>query len=63
MEMEKHVFGKQMFAGPGRDNGIQSGLRDLGPVSPNTPSPYSLEIYLMIVLLWEQQSYPKTLGN
>ena len=26
VEIEKHVFGKQMFAGPGRDNGTQRGI-------------------------------------
>ena len=26
VEMDKQMFGKQMFAGPGRDSGTQSGL-------------------------------------
>ena len=30
MEMEKQRFGKQMFAGPGRDTGTQNGLSSLG---------------------------------
>ena len=26
MEMEKQMFGKQMYAGPGRDSGRQRGI-------------------------------------
>lgn len=52
MEAEKHVFGKQMFDGPGRDNGTHSGLRSPGPtqVFPITPSTCSLQIFLVIAL-------------
>ena len=31
MEMEKQMFGKQVFAGPCRDNGTQIGLSSPGP--------------------------------
>jgi len=30
MEIGKQTFGKQMFAGPCRDNGMQSGLWSVG---------------------------------
>ena len=44
MEIEKHVFGKQMFTGSCRDNGTQSGLSSLGlPGTPTTPSPIFFE--------------------
>lgn len=43
MEMEKHSFGKQMFAGSCRDNGILSGLWSLGlPSCPDYTSPHNL---------------------
>ena len=31
MELEEQMFGKQMFAGPGRDSGTLSGLWSLSP--------------------------------
>ena len=40
-EMEKQMFGKAVFAVPGRRDGTQSGLRSLRVPLP-TPGPYSL---------------------
>ena len=57
--MEKQTFGKQMFAGPGRDNGTQSGLWSLGPVPPTTPRLYSFQRSPEIALVWEQAFYQR----
>ena len=44
LEMGKQMFAKQMFALPGRDSGIQRGLRSPGHAEcpPNTPGPHAL---------------------
>lgn len=45
MEMEKQMFGKQNF---------------LGHV-PRTPSPYSLQLSLVVALFWEEALYLNSL--
>lgn len=46
----KLKFGKQTFAGPGRDKRTQ---RDSLSSRPTTPSPYSLQVSLVIKLILE----------
>ena len=63
MEMEKQMFAKQMFAGPCRHNGKQSGLCSPGPAPPTAPSPGSLQVSLLVALFREQALDLHSLGS
>ena len=65
MEREKQMFGKQMFAGPGRDNETQRRIltNRLCQVPPCLHTQFILQLYMLIVPFLKQVLYPYSLGS